>query len=83
MCTTHALQLEGADAVGGELLRVGQGDAHHAVGLGAPGGPVLDSGTVQVYSAAQRTWSHFTLARSSSRVNITMVELRCSHTIRQ
>ena len=41
MCTTHTLELEGPDHVGGQLLGVGQGDAHHAVGLGAPAGPVL------------------------------------------
>ena len=41
MCTTHALQLQGADHVGGQLLGVRQGDAHHPVGLGAPAGPVL------------------------------------------
>ena len=41
MCATHALQLEGAYDVGGQLLRVGQGHAHHAVGLRAAGGPVL------------------------------------------
>ena len=42
MCTTHTLQLEGPDHVGGQLLGVRQGDAHHAVGLGAPAGPVLE-----------------------------------------
>ena len=41
MCTTHTLQLEGPDHVGGQLLGVGQGDAHHTVGLRAPAGPVL------------------------------------------
>ena len=41
MCTTHTLQLEGPDHVGGQLLGVRQGDAHHPVGLGAPAGPVL------------------------------------------
>ena len=42
MGTTHALQLERSDDVGGQFLDVGQGDAHHAVGLGAPAGPVLE-----------------------------------------
>ena len=41
MCTTHTLQLKGPDHVGGKLLGVRQGDAHHPVGLGAPAGPVL------------------------------------------
>ena len=41
MCTTHTLQLERPDHVGGQLLGVGQGDAHHTVGLRAPAGPVL------------------------------------------
>ena len=41
MCTTHTLELEGPDHVGGELLGVGQGDAHHAVRLRPPAGPVL------------------------------------------
>ena len=41
MCATHALELEGAYDVCSELLGVGEGDAHDAVGLGAPGGPVL------------------------------------------
>ena len=41
MCATHALQLEGPDDVGGQLLGVGQRDAHDAVGLGAAGRPVL------------------------------------------
>ena len=41
MCTTHALQLQGADHVGGQLLGVSQGHAHHPVCLCAPTGPVL------------------------------------------
>ena len=41
MCTTHTLQLEGPDHVGGQLLGVGQGDAHHPVGLCPPAGPIL------------------------------------------
>ena len=41
MCATHALQLKRANDVGGELLRVRQRDAHHAVGLRAARGPVL------------------------------------------
>ena len=41
MCTTHTLQLEGPDHVGGQLLGVGQGHAHHPVGLCPPAGPIL------------------------------------------
>ena len=41
MCTTHTLQLERPDHVGGQLLGVGQGDAHHSVGLGTAAGPIL------------------------------------------
>ena len=41
MCTTHALQLEGADDVGGELLGVRQRHAHHPVRLRPPTRPVL------------------------------------------
>ena len=41
MCATHALQLEGADDVGGQLLGVRQRHAHHAVGLRAAARPVL------------------------------------------
>ena len=41
MSCTHALQLEGPDDVGGELLAVRQGDAHDAVRLGAAGRPIL------------------------------------------
>ena len=41
MGTTHALQLERSDDVGGQFLDVGQGDAHHAVRLRPPAGPVL------------------------------------------
>ena len=41
MCTTHTLELERPDHVGGQRLGVGQGDAHHSVGLGSPHRPVL------------------------------------------
>ena len=41
MCTTHALQLEGPDDVGGQLLRVCQGHAHHPVGLCTSRRPIL------------------------------------------
>ena len=41
MCATHALQLEGADDVGGQLLRVCQCHTHDAVGLCAAQRPVL------------------------------------------
>ena len=41
MCTTHALQLEGPDHVGGQLLGVGQRHAHHPVGVRAARRPVL------------------------------------------
>ena len=41
MCTTHALQLQGADHVGGQLLGVSQGHAHHPACFCAPTGPVL------------------------------------------
>ena len=39
--STHSLELEGADGVGGQLLGVRQRHRHDAVGLGAAGGPVL------------------------------------------
>ena len=41
MCTTHTLELEGPDDVGGQFLGVGQCHAHHAVRLRAPARPVL------------------------------------------
>ena len=44
MGTTHALQLERSDDVGGQFLDVGQGDAHHAVGLSAAARPILEAG---------------------------------------
>ena len=43
MGTTHALQLEGADDVGGELLGVRQRHAHHAVRLRPAARPVLNT----------------------------------------
>ena len=53
MCTTHALQLQGADHVGGQLLGVGQGHAHHPVCLCAPTGPVLKIGNCEHYYGLQ------------------------------
>ena len=41
MCTTHTLELERPDHVGGQFLGVRQGDAHHAVRLCSPAGPIL------------------------------------------
>ena len=41
MCCTHTLELERPDHVGGQLLGVRQRDAHHAVRLGPPAGPIL------------------------------------------
>ena len=41
MCTTHTLQLEGPDHVGGQLLCVRQGHTHHSVRLRPSTGPVL------------------------------------------
>ena len=41
MCTTHTLQLERPDHVGGQLLCVRQGHAHHSVRLRPSTGPVL------------------------------------------
>ena len=41
MCATHALKLEGADHVGGQLLSVRQGDTHHPVSFCSPSRPVL------------------------------------------
>ena len=41
MCATHALQLEGSDDVGGQLLGVRQRDTHDPVGLCAARRPVL------------------------------------------
>ncbi len=38
---THALELEGANCVGSQLLRVRQGHRHHPVVLRAPHGPIL------------------------------------------
>ena len=38
---THALDLEGPDDVGGQLLRVGQRDRHDPVAFGAAARPVL------------------------------------------
>ena len=43
MGTTHALQLEGAYDVGGELLGVSQRHAHHAVRLRPAARPVLNT----------------------------------------
>ena len=43
MGTTHALQLEGAYDVGGELLGVRQRHAHHAVRLRPAARPVLNT----------------------------------------
>ena len=41
MCTTHTLQLEGPDDIGGQFLGVGERDAHDTVGVGPPARPVL------------------------------------------
>ena len=46
MCTTHALELEGPDHIGGEFLDISQGHTHHAIGLCSPGGPVLKSNSI-------------------------------------
>ena len=60
MCSTHTLQLEGPDHVGGQLLGVRQGDAHDAVGLGAPAGPVLElkKRELIIFSSQRETVSH-------------------------
>ena len=65
MGTTHALQLEGANDVGGELLGVRQRHAHHAVRLRPAARPVLN--TQQYFYIAPINIFYTVLKKKSSQ----------------